>query len=226
MAFSGVGPFCESGRLSGRVIASRGSCGGSNAAMCCGARGDSLALRHALGPCGGCRGGGDGGGMGYGIGSLRALDHGAILGILLGGAKTKADGNGGVDVIHHGVVKMSHLLLKAALIQGSDLLQKDHRILGEPHLFGVNIDMRGESCLAHARGDGGGNDRGTVFVADVVLNDEDGSQSSLLGAHHGAQIGVINISSSDTHFSSILSFLGAVGCYYFYRAQGFFKHPC
>ena len=164
--------------------------------------------------------------MRYGIGSLRALDHGAISCILLGGSKTEADGDGGIDVIHHGIVKMPHLLLEAALVEGSDLLQEDHRILGESHLLGVNIDVRGESCLAHARGDGGGNDRGAVFVADVVLNDEDGSQSSLLGAHHGAQIGVINISSSDTHFSSILSFLGAVGCYYFYRAQGFFKHPC
>ena len=52
-------------------------------------------------------------------------------------------------------------------------------------------------CFAHAGSNGGGDDGWAVAVTDVVLNDEDRAQASLLGADDRAEIGVINISASD-----------------------------
>ena len=46
-------------------------------------------------------------------------------------------------------------------------------------------------------------DRRTVLVAGVVLDDEHGSHAALLGAHHGAEVGVKYISTFDyTQFNS------------------------
>ena len=51
------------------------------------------------------------------------------------------------------------MLPQTALVNGADLLQQDHRVLGEAHAVGVDVDVGGELGLAHAGGDCGGNDR-------------------------------------------------------------------
>ena len=91
---------------------------------------------------------------------------------------------------------MSHFFLKPFFVDGSDLFQKDHGILGQPHLLSVNVNMGGQAALGEAAGDGGRDHRRAVLVSDVVLNDENRAQSALLGSNHGAQIGIINVSAS------------------------------
>ena len=110
--------------------------------MCC--NGVRLGLRErgrcdSRDGCGGARGVGG-----------NALHSGAVGGILLCRAKTEADRDRRVDVIHHRVVQMSHFLLQSTLVKGTDLLQEDHRILCQSHVLGVNIDVGGQACFAHA----------------------------------------------------------------------------
>ena len=104
--------------------------------------------------------------------------------------QTEADGNGVVHLRHDRLVQMSHLLPQTAFIQCTDLFQQDDRVLGKPDTVGINIDVRGQAGLAHPGGNGGGNNRRAVAVADVVLDDQHRAQTSLLGTDNRAEISV------------------------------------
>ena len=97
------------------------------------------------------------------------------------------------------------MLPEAALVNGSDLLQKDHRILAQPHAASGDVDVGRQLCLAGLAGDGGGDDRGGMAVAGIVLDDENRPGASLFAAHHRGQICIENVAPSDcavhTHHS-------------------------
>ena len=86
---------------------------------------------------------------------------------------------------------------EAALVDGPDLLQEDHGILGKAHAAPCNIDVGGKPCLPGLAGDGGGNDRGGMPVAGIVLDDEHRSGAALLAAHHRGQVRVKDVAPFD-----------------------------
>ena len=89
-----------------------------------------------------------------------------------------------------------------------DLLQQNYRILRKPYLTCVNVNMRRQPRLPYPRRDRRCNHRGTVSVSNVVLYDQNRPQSSLLRAHHRAEIGVKYITASDgIHALASLPFL-------------------
>jgi hypothetical protein len=98
------------------------------------------------------------------------------------------------------IVQPSHVFPQATLIDGADLLQKDHRILAQAHTAAGNIDMCRESCFTCLTGDGSGNNRGRMPVSGIILNDQDRPCPSLLAAYHRAQIGIVDITAFYRHF--------------------------
>ena len=94
---------------------------------------------------------------------------------------------------------MSHFFLESAFVKRSHLLQKNHRILGKPCLFGIYVYMGGQVGFAHSGCNRRRNNRGAVPIANVVLYDQHRTKPSLLGSDHGTQIRIVNISAFDTH---------------------------
>ena len=83
--------------------------------------------------------------------------------------QSEAHGNGGVYPLHHRSVHLTHPLPQPPLIQRTDLLQQDHRILGQAAALGRHLDMGGQLGLPRLGGDGRCDDGGAVAVAGVVL---------------------------------------------------------
>lgn len=112
---------------------------------------------------------------------------------------------------------MTHFLFKAFFVDSTDLLQKDHGILLKSDLACVYVYVGRQTSLAHFACDRGGDDGGTVFVAHVILNNENGAQTALLTSHDRTEIRIINVSASDIHdgFIPFLSISSAV-----YRIYG------
>lgn len=49
--------------------------------------------------------------------------------------EAKADRNGVIHLVHLRLVQPTHVLPQAALVDGPDLLQEDHRVFVRPTLF-------------------------------------------------------------------------------------------
>ena len=77
------------------------------------------------------------------------------------------------------------MLPQTALVDGSDLLQQNDGILTQPHAASRNVDVGGELGFAGLAGDRGGDHRGGVAIAGVILHDQNRPGASLLTAHHG-----------------------------------------
>ena len=122
------------------------------------------------------------------------------------GIQAKADGDGVIDLLHKYVVNMSHLFAQTRLIDGADLLEQNDGILDEPEALCVNVDMRRQFGFAETARDGGSDHGGTVFISDIILDDQDGTESALLAADDGTQVCVINISAFDNQFGSLFLF--------------------
>ena len=63
-------------------------------------------------------------------------------------------------------------LPQAALIQRANLLGQDDAVLRKPAAVGPHADMCGQPVFVLAARDGCCNDRGTVPVADLILDDK------------------------------------------------------
>ena len=73
--------------------------------------------------------------------------------------EAKADRYGVVHLVHLGLVQPPHMLPQAALIDGPDLFQEDHRILGQSDAAACDVDVGGQTGFAGLAGDGRSNDR-------------------------------------------------------------------
>lgn len=111
----------------------------------------------------------------------------------------KADDQAAIYSAHHGIIQMTNLFFQPLFIDGADLLQQDDRIFGQGIFSRGKGDMGWQLCLIHLGGDGGTDDGRAVFVAYVILHDENGADAPLFAAHHRAQVCKINISTSDDH---------------------------
>lgn len=98
--------------------------------------------------------------------------------------QSETDRNCVVYLVHMVVIKPAHMLPEAAFVNGSDLLQQDHRILRQPHATTGDIDMGRKSGFSRLTGNCGGNDRWRMSVSRIILYDQDGTCPSLLTAHH------------------------------------------
>ena len=79
----------------------------------------------------------------------------------------EADGEGGVDGVHRGLVDAAHALAQAGLIQGADLLEQDDAVPVETGAALRERDVRRELRLVEAAGDGRGDDRGAVSFCTI-----------------------------------------------------------
>jgi hypothetical protein len=86
------------------------------------------------------------------------------------------------------------------------LFKQDDGILDKSETLGIYVNMRGQFGFSQTACDRRGNDGRTVFVADIVLYDQNRTQSSLFASDNGAEIRIINISSFDGHFRSLFLF--------------------
>ena len=127
--------------------------------------------------------------------------------------QTDADRQRMVDTAGVLFGQMSDEVTQTALIHGAQLLQKDDREQLQT-VLGVNVVMGGElgfhAGFACDRCD---NDRGTVFVSHIVLNDHNGAVALLLGADTSAQIGVVHIAAQTCVVHSLMTsfvYLGVV----------------
>jgi hypothetical protein len=114
--------------------------------------------------------------------------------------KPEAYGYRIVHSLHKYVVKVPHFFAQAALIQRTYLLQKHDGIFGKPKFLRVNVYVSGKLRLIELARYCRSDDRGTVFIADVVLYYEHGAHTALLRADDGAKVCIKNISSFNVHF--------------------------
>ena len=111
----------------------------------------------------------------------------------------KADEQAVVYSMHHGIIQMTDLFFQPLFIDGADLLQQDDRIFGQGIFCSGKGDMGRQLCLVHLGSDSGTDHGGAVFVAYVILHNENRADAPLFAAHHRAQVCKINISTSDDH---------------------------
>ena len=111
--------------------------------------------------------------------------------------QAEADGQSVVNGGHGSVVKLTHPLAQTGLVDRAYLLQKNYTVAVQSHTLGVKLYVRRQPCLAYLAGYGCGDHSGTVLVAGVVLDDKHRAHAALLAAHYRAEVGVIDISSSD-----------------------------
>ena len=117
--------------------------------------------------------------------------------------QAKAHGNCIVDLGHRRVIQFSHALTQSGFIDGAYLLKQYDAVTGKSHTLRIELDVGRQSRLAGLARYRSGNNRWAVFIAGVVLNDQNGSHPALLRAHNGAQVGIIYISALDyTQFNS------------------------
>ena len=107
--------------------------------------------------------------------------------------QTDADRQRMVDAANVLFGQMPDEVAQASLIDGAQLFQQDDR--GQLQaVLGVDVVVGGKFGFhAGFARDGSNNDRGAVFVSDIVLNDHGGTVALLLGADTSTQIGVIHI---------------------------------
>ena len=107
--------------------------------------------------------------------------------------QTDADRQRMIDAANVLFGQMPNEVAQAALIDGAQLFQQDDRgqlqaVLGVDVVVGRKFGFHaGFAC------NGSDNDRGAVFVSDIVLDDYDRAVALLLRADAPAQIGVIHI---------------------------------
>ena len=112
-----------------------------------------------------------------------------------------------IHSIQHCLVKMAYLILQPFFIDRTQLFQQDHRVLLNSIRRSIDLNMRRQLCLIHLRSNRSTDDRGTVSVAHIILNDKDWSDPTLLGTDHRSEICIVDITASDHQFSSLRSVL-------------------
>ena len=104
-----------------------------------------------------------------------------------------------VDAVHHWAVQMAYLVFEPFFVDGAKLLQKDDRILFDLIFPGKDLDVGRKLRLVHSRRDRSADDRRAVPVSNIVLDDQHRAHPALLRTDDRAEIGIINIASSDIH---------------------------
>lgn len=119
--------------------------------------------------------------------------------------QTDADRQRMIDTANVLFGQMPDEVAQAALIDGAQLFQQDDRGQFQA-ILGVDVVVGGKFGFhAGFARNGSDNNRGAVFVPDIVLNDHDGTVALLLGADAPAQIGVIHIAAQICVVHSVMT---------------------
>ena len=98
----------------------------------------------------------------------------------------ETDEQSAVHLLHGGKGQRADAIFQPALIQRADLLEQNDRILLQSVAAARDFDVRGKFRLRHFARDRRRDDRGGIFIADVVLHDEHGAYAALLAPDNGA----------------------------------------
>ncbi len=93
------------------------------------------------------------------------------------------DGEGPVYLDHDVIGEPAHPVPEPPLIEGADLFQQDETVSPERRILGADRHMNRKPGLAPLGRDGRHDHGRAVLVADVVLEDEDRADSTLLRAY-------------------------------------------
>ena len=85
-----------------------------------------------------------------------------------------------VDLIQHILVQMTHLIPQAGLVNGTELLQKDDRILHDFTFSGIQLHMGRQLRFVHPGRNGCADHCGAVTVSHVILDNQHGTDPALL----------------------------------------------
>lgn len=113
--------------------------------------------------------------------------------------KLQTDLKGMVHLGQQFPVQMTDFVLQPFLVDGAKLLQKNDRILHNIVFRRINLNMCRQFRLIHFRCNGCADDRGTVFVSHIILNNQHRADSSLFTAYYRPQVRIKNIPSSNYH---------------------------
>ena len=120
--------------------------------------------------------------------------------------QTDADCQRMIDAANVLFGQMPNEVAQAALIDGAQLFQQDDRGQLQAVLGIVDVVVRGKFGFhAGFACNGSDNDRGAVFVPDIILNDHDGTVALLLRADAPAQISVIHIAAQICVVHSVMT---------------------
>ena len=120
--------------------------------------------------------------------------------------QTDADSQRMIDAANVLFGQMPDEVAQATLIDSTQLFQQDDRGQFQAVLGIVDVVVRGKFGFhAGFARDGSDNDRGAVFVPDIVLNDHDVSLALLLRADAPAQISVIHIAAQICVVHSVMT---------------------
>ena len=98
---------------------------------------------------------------------------------------------------HHLIIQMSNLVCQPLLINRPNLLQQNNRVTVESICFGINLNVGGELCFLNLGCDGSHDNSRAEAVADIVLENEHRTHSTLLGTDDRREISEENITSFD-----------------------------
>lgn len=88
---------------------------------------------------------------------------------------------------------MSNFVSQSLLVYRTDLLQQNDRIPIEAVQLRINLHMCRQLRFLNLRGNGGDDDGWAEAVTDIVLDNQDRPDSTLLGADDRGQVRKVNI---------------------------------
>ena len=110
--------------------------------------------------------------------------------------KTERDWYCVIYFVHRIFINSTHFFFEPFFVDCSYLFKQNNAVFGESRAVSVQWNVGRQICLWLLTCNCGGNYSRTESVADIILNNKHRSDSALLRAYNGTQVGIINISSS------------------------------
>ena len=85
------------------------------------------------------------------------------------------------------------MLTQAALVNGTNLFQKNYGVFAQPYTAPGNVNMRRQFGLAGLAGNSGGNHCRRMAVSCIILNNQHRTCAALLAAHYRGQVRIEDI---------------------------------
>ena len=101
--------------------------------------------------------------------------------------QSQADLQGLIDPPDSADVQFAPVFDEAALVDGSDLIQENRRVVPETAFWGENANLGGVVLGAHGCCDRSDDDHRAVLIGNIVLDDHNRSGFPLLRAEDGIQ---------------------------------------
>ena len=110
----------------------------------------------------------------------------AYAGISSSVEKAETDKQRVVHFLHHVLGQFSYFFFQSGFVDGADLFEQHHAVLGQAIFVAGQLYVGGELCFCQPRRGCRGDYGRAVFVANIVLLNQNGANAALFAAHHGA----------------------------------------